>query len=188
MARILQSEKGSLWDCPWATAARTWVIWPQPASTCEKLPGRIVGQTVDSDGATVYVLSLQAREQHIRREKGQQQHLLQRGAVRLDGQRLYGGDGSSGDGRGRPAIHGQSALLAKGLCAIEGVTLRYSGPFFHEFLTDLPKTGAVLEALERADILGGLPVDGGILWCATEKVSKAALDQTIAIVKEVLAP
>ena len=53
---------------------------------------------------------------------------------------------------------------------------------------DLPKTGAVLEALERADILGGLPVDGGILWCATEKVSKAALDQTIAIVKEVLAP
>ena len=36
-------------------------------------------------------------------------------------------------------------------------------------------------------ILGGLPVEGGILWCATEKASKEALDQTIAIVKEVLA-
>ena len=42
-------------------------------------------------------------------------------------------------------------------------------------------------ALEQAGILGGLPVEGGILWCATEKASKEALDQTIAIVKEVLA-
>ena len=77
--------------------------------------------------------------------------------------------------------------LAKGLCAIEGVTLRYSGPFFHEFLTDLPRGEQVLAALEQVGILGGLQVEGGILWCATEKASKEALDQTIAIVKEVLA-
>lgn len=68
-----------------------------------------------------------------------------------------------------------------------GVTLRYTGPFFHEFLLDMPKSEAVLAALEQAGILGGLPVDSGILWCATEKASKEALDQTIAIVKEVLA-
>ena len=42
------------------------------------------------------------------------------------------------------------------------------------------------EALEKADILGGLPIPEGILWCATEKVSKAELDRTAAIVKEVL--
>ena len=43
------------------------------------------------------------------------------------------------------------------------------------------------QTLEDADILGGLPVDGGVLWCATEKASKAALDKTISVVKEVLA-
>ena len=42
-----------------------------------------------------------------------------------------------------------------------------------------------LAALEEADILGGLPVDGGVLWCATETVEKAKLDQTVAIAKEV---
>ena len=44
----------------------------------------------------------------------------------------------------------------------------------------------VLKALEDNDILGGLPVDGGILWCATEKISKEQLDKAAAIVKEVL--
>ena len=76
--------------------------------------------------------------------------------------------------------------LARGLAAIEGVTLRYSGEFFHEFVTDLPKQDEILAALEQADILGGLPLEGGILWCATEKVPREALDRTIAIVKEVL--
>ena len=45
----------------------------------------------------------------------------------------------------------------------------------------------VLEALEHHGILGGLPVEGGILWCATEKVSRAQLDKAVSIVKEVLA-
>ena len=76
--------------------------------------------------------------------------------------------------------------LARGLAAIEGVTLRYSGEFFHEFVTDLPKQDEILAALEQADILGGLPLEGGILWCATEKVPREALDRTIVIVKEVL--
>ena len=61
-----------------------------------------------------------------------------------------------------------------------------SGAYFHEFVTTLPKTDEVLKALEDKDILGGLPVEGGVLWCATEKVSKAELDRTVAIVKEVL--
>ena len=49
-----------------------------------------------------------------------------------------------------------------------------------------PKTEEVMQALENADILGGLPVEGGVLWCTTEKISKAELDKTVAIVKEVL--
>ena len=51
----------------------------------------------------------------------------------------------------------------------------------------MPKADEVLAALEKNDILGGLPVEGGVLWCATEKVTKADLDRTVAIVKEVCA-
>ena len=71
--------------------------------------------------------------------------------------------------------------------AIEGVKLAYRGPFFHEVVTRLPRRDEVLAALEAAGILGGLPVEEGVLWCATEKVSRAELDRAIAIVKEVLA-
>ena len=67
-----------------------------------------------------------------------------------------------------------------------GCTLKYKGEFFHEFVTVLPQADAVLAALEEAGILGGLPVEGGVLWCATEKVTKDAMDKTVAIVKEVL--
>lgn len=76
--------------------------------------------------------------------------------------------------------------LARGLAAIEGVTLRYSGEFFHEFVTDLPKQDEILAALEQADILGGSSAGGRHPVCATEKVPREALDRTIAIVKEVL--
>ena len=76
--------------------------------------------------------------------------------------------------------------LAKELCKIPGVEMVNSGEYFHEFVTTLPKTEEVMQALENADILGGLPVEGGVLWCTTEKISKAELDKTVAIVKEVL--
>lgn len=77
--------------------------------------------------------------------------------------------------------------LADCLCAIPGVKLRYPGTFFHEFLTDLPQADAVLSALEKEGILGGLPLEGGILWCATEKVTRQAIEHTAQIVREVLA-
>ena len=65
---------------------------------------------------------------------------------------------------------------------------RYDGPFFHEFVTRLPERENVLAALAEGDILGGLPIgEDGVLWCATEKVSRAQLDKAVSIVKEVLA-
>ena len=75
--------------------------------------------------------------------------------------------------------------LAKGLCSIPGISMKYDGAYFHEFVVEMPRADEALQALEDAGILGGLPVEGGVLWCATEKVSKADLDRAIAIVKEV---
>ena len=77
--------------------------------------------------------------------------------------------------------------LAAQLCKLSGVSLKFGGEFFHEFVTVIPKADEVLSALQSNGILGGLNIDGDILWCVTEKVSKAELDKAVSIVKEVLA-
>lgn len=151
-----------------------------------KLPGRIVGQTVDSEGNRAFVLSLQAREQHIRREKASSNICSNEALCALTAGVYMAAMGPEGMAQAAEQSMAKAHYLAEALCAIDGASLVYPGPFFHEFVTTMPKADAVLEALEKAGILGGLPIPEGILWCATEKVSKAELDRTAAIVREVL--
>ena len=66
-----------------------------------------------------------------------------------------------------------------------GLTRVHSGEYFHEFVTKCENPDKVLKALDENNILGGLPVDGGILWCVTEVVTKEELDRAVAIIKEV---
>lgn len=151
-----------------------------------KLPGRIVGQTVDSRGERCFVLSLQAREQHIRREKAGSNICSNEALCALTAGLYMATMGPEGMRQAAQQSMAKAHYLCAELCKLNGVARRYDGEFFHEFLLDMPNAEAVLAALEAQGILGGLPYDGGVLWCATEKVSRAELDKAIAIVKEVL--
>lgn len=150
-----------------------------------KLPGRIVGQTHDNKGEVGYVLTLTAREQHIRREKASSNICSNQALCAFIAGAYLSAMGAQGLTQAAVLSMSKAHYLAEELEKI-GLHRVHQGEFFHEFVTTCPKQEQVLAALDREGILGGLPVEGGLLWCATEVVTRSEMDRAVSIIKEVL--
>ena len=151
-----------------------------------KLPGRIVGQTTDHNGKVGYVLTLQAREQHIRREKASSNICSNQALCALAVGVYLASVGGEGLKNVATQCTSKAHYMAKEL-EKTGYQIENKGEYFHEFVTvsDVPSE-KILNALEQEGILGGYPLDEHrILWCCTEMNSKEDIDRAVAIIKEV---
>lgn len=152
------------------------------------LPGRIVGETKDNRGNRAFVLTLQAREQHIRREKAGSNVCSNQALCAMTAAVYMASMGPQGIRQAAELSYHKAHYFAAQLQQIPGFHLVYQGDFFNEFLTSCPVDPLKLEkALMDKGILPGLIIDKQMLWCVTEKQSKAILDGVIRIIKEVCA-
>ncbi len=168
--------------------------------TCTKdmvrqMPGRITGRTEDLNGKTGYVLTLQAREQHIRRAKAtsnicsNQALCALRSAIHLS---LLGPEGLV---RTAELSMHRAREAAAALTAIPGVSLYADAPYANEFALQLPKpAAAVVKALCKDNIIAGLPIgrwypglDNVLLVACTEKATPARISQLAEAMARVLA-
>ena len=151
-----------------------------------KLPGRIVGQTTDRNKKTGYVLTLQAREQHIRREKASSNICSNQALCALAVTVYLSSMGNEGLREAALQSASKAHYLSKELETI-GYHTENQGTFFHEFVTTSKVSAKeTLDALEAQGILGGYPLDEHrILWCCTEVNTKEEMDDVIRILKEV---
>lgn len=157
-----------------------------------RIPGRIVGQTVDEDGVRGFVLTLQAREQHIRREKATSNICSNQALNALAAAVYMSAMGKRGMQEVAQLNLRKAHYAQQQLCRIPGVDVLFDQPFFNEFALRLPRPASewLTHLLERG-ILGGYDLsrdypewENAVLIAVTEVRTKEEIDALVASVEE----
>lgn len=152
-----------------------------------KVPGRIVGETLDKEGRRAFVLTLQAREQHIRREKAVSNICTNQSLIALRSAIYLCAVGKEGIAEvGRQNIL-KSQFAKEEIGKLKGYKIKYSAPTFNEFVVQCPKNAEeIFNRLAKKEIVPGLPLGrfykeqvNDLLVCVTETKSKKEIEKLV---------